>query len=257
MFLGLIVTILIAVLAFIAVARAVKSFLRALTCKRRVTDKKKDLKVSKVKTTDEAEAHEEEVKEDISQEIKEHYDAASSEGIGEDFWNEDTAFRIDGKAIADSCVGDSTLTYLEYNNRELTGVDFRGFNLIVEEDSRMVLTYGGSAVATLTRTERTCTAIINGETVTGTMPAYRTNTFPPELRPGITLSEIQTAIEASRAIRECGGNPEEVSRTMIGFFTSQDNLTILKREIDRKIQAKESLSKGPRNQKTQRAPRRI
>ena len=266
MFLGLIVAAVIAVTAFILAAKAVKRFLKLFSGKdknrKSPGDRKKDAgkgPKEASETAKESAAEEEVTKEEeaVPEEFRNRYAAASSEGIGEDFWNEETAFRIDGKTIADSCVEGSSLTYLEYSNRELTGDEFHGFNLIVEEGSRMVLTYGGVAVATLTRTERTCTAMINGETVTGTMPAYRTNTFPPELRPGMVASDLERMLEASLSIRSCGGNPEAVSRAMVELFKGPENITLLKTAIDRKIQAKESLRKGPRSQKTLRSPTRL
>ncbi len=266
MFLGLIVAAVIAVTAFILAAKAVKRFLKLFSGKDKSEnspgDRKKDAgkgPKEASETAKESAAEEEVTKEEeaVPEQIRNRYAAASSEGIGEDFWNEETAFRIDGKTIADSCVEGSSLTYLEYSNRELTGDEFHGFNLIVEEDSRMVLTYEGCAVATLTRTERTCKATINGEEVTGTMPAWRTNTFPPELRPGMVPSDLERMLEASRSIRECGGNPEAVSRTMVELFKEHENVKLMKASIDRKIQAKESLRNGPGDKKPRRSPVRL
>ena len=111
--------------------------------------------------------------------------AIHDNGISEAFSEGETSFRIDEKATASECIARSALSFIEYENKDLAGDDFFGFNLFVEEDSWMVLTYNGCAVATLTKEERETTAIINGETVKGSLPAYRTNTFPPELREGM------------------------------------------------------------------------
>ena len=266
MFLGLIVAAVIAVTAFILAAKAVKRFLKLFSGKDKSEkspgDRKKDAgkgPKEASETAKESAAEEEVTKEEeaVPEQIRNRYAAASAEGICEDFWNEETAFRIDGKTIADSCVEGSSLTYLEYSNRELAGDGFHGFNLIVEEGSRMVLTYGGVAVATLTRTEMTCKATINGEEVTGTMPAWRTNTFPPEPRPGMVPSDLERMLEASRSIRECGGNPEAVSRTMVELFKEHENVKLMKASIDRKIQAKESLRNGRGDRKPRRSPVRL
>ena len=252
MFLGLIVALVIGLAASALAARTAKRVIRLFSAKGRA-DRKEDAK----KESGKPEETPKEEEETLPEEARNRYAAATSEGIGEDLWNEESAFRIDGKTIADSCVEGSSLTYLEYAHRELAEDGFHGFNLIIEEGSRMVLTYGGVAVATLTRNERTCKATINGEEVTGTMPAWRTNTFPPELRPGMVPSDLERMLEASRSIRECGGNPEEVSRAMVELFKGPENITLLKTAIDRKMQAKESLRKGPRSQKTLRSPTRL
>ncbi len=94
--------------------------------------------------------------------------------------------------------------------------------------------------------ERETTAVINGETVTGTVPAYRTNTFPPELKEGMVVSDLERMLEASERIRALAGDSEAVSLALQEFFTQGDNVTKLKGAIDRKIQSKESVRKDLR-----------
>ena len=260
MYLGLIVFLIVGVAGSALAIKGVKALARHVMAaiKREKDEGKEKGQTTSGPVTEDTvpkeEGKEQSPEEILPEETRNRYAAAVSGGIDEVLYTDETPFRIDGKVIADSCVGDGPLTYLEYSNRELTGDEFHGFNLIVEEGSRMVLTYGGVAVATLSRTERACTATINGEEVTGTMPAYRTNTFPPELRPGMVASDLERMLEASLSIRKCGGNPEEVSRAMVELFKGPGNVSLLKAAIDRKIQAKESLRKGPRSQKPQRSP---
>ena len=123
----------------------------------------------------------------------------------------------------------------------------------------MVLTYNGCAVATLTKEERETTAIINGESVKGSLPAYRTNTFPPELREGMVVSDLEKMLEASERIKNCYGNPEQVSAIMKEYFTRGDNISRLKRAIDRKIQSKVSFREGkePSQQQALKRPRKL
>lgn len=194
-------------------------------------------------------------REEVPEETKRRFAASLFNGISEAFSLEETSFRIDEKAIADACISRSALSFIEYNNRELAGKDFFGFNLIVEDDERMVLTYNGCAVATLTKIERETTAVINGETVTGTVPAYRTNTFPPELKEGMVVSDLERMLEASERIKALAGDPEAVSLAMQEYFTQGDNVTKLKGAIDRKIQSKESVRKDAKQ--SQKSAKRL
>ena len=260
MFLGLIVFAILAAVAMTIALRAVRSLVRRLTGRDKEPEDKKDKKSSSKeekkpsegeskKEAKSAEAkpapeEEEEAQETIPEETGNRYAMAVRVGIFEAFSPEESDFKIDEKALADECVQGSSLSYLEYNNRELAGDDFLGFNLIVEEGSRMVLTYGGSAVASMTVIERQSTAIINGETVTGTMPGYRINTFPPELKPGMVVGDLERMLEAAEHIRGLQGDPVLVSRAMSTFFTEPENIARLKGSIDRKIQSKESVNKS-------------
>ena len=270
MFLGFVVFAILAAIVATVVLRTLRKLVRRLTGKKTdkpKEDKKKDKKPSESESQKENKENvitkEETIEEDpqleLSEDTQNRYDAALKSGISEAFSPEDSEFQIDEKALADECVADSTLSYLEYHNRELAGDDFHGFNLIVEQDSRMVLTYGGTAVASMTMVERKATAIINGETVTGTMPGFRINTFPPELKPGMSVSDLETMLVASDCIKGLGGDPSIVAIGMIGFFTDPKNTAKLKASIDRKIQSKESVRKGkaPAEKQSQRGPRKL
>ena len=240
MFLGLAVSLLLAVLAAVVALRAVRALFRLSTNAR---DKKHERKEQQEKEVSEKEQASEKAALDVPEETRLRFEASLHSGITECFSSGETAFRIDGKALADECVSASALSYLEYNNRELAGKDFYGFNLLVEDNARMVLTYGGSAVASLTLIEREATAVINGQTVKGTAPGYRVNTFPPELREGMAVGDLEKMLQAADCIKGLGGDPEAVSRAMTGFFTQGENVSRLKGAVDRKIQSKESVRK--------------
>lgn len=263
MFLGLIVFLILAVVGSALITRAARAALRSITGRgkgKEHSDGQKSRLKEKPKgpKPDPEEEHSPEINQPVIEEqTRSRYASALRSGISESFWTDESSFSIDSKLIADACTSDGSLSYLEYNNRQLAGKEFHGFNLLVEEDSRMVLTYGGGAVASLTLTEKGCPALINGQSVMGTVPAWRVNTFPPELKPGMVTTDLEKVIDAGKAIRECGGDPEKVSRTMVDLFKSPDNVSLLKTAIDRKIQAKESLRKGPRSQKPQRSPVRL
>lgn len=252
MFLGAAIFAIIVSLAAIIVLKALHTLLnapfwgkkKAKDAEGRKDEPKKESKSAKEKEEElEQESIEEKEEEEISEETRQRFADSLQEGISEAFSSEESTFRIDGKAIADQVVEGSSLSYLEYNNRELAGEGYLGFNLIVEEDCRMVLTYGGCAVATLTKIERETTAVINGETVTGTMPAYRTNTFPPELKEGMVVGDLEKMLEASERIKSLDGDPSQVSLAMQDYLTRPDNVSRLKDAVIRKIQAKESVSK--------------
>ena len=266
MFLGFVVFAILAAIVATVVLRTLRKIVRRLTGKKTdkpKEDKKKDKKPSESESQKENKeneiAKEEDPQLELSEGTQSRYEAAVSSGISEAFSPEDADFQIDEKALADECVAVSSLSYLEYHNRNLAGDDFHGFNLIIEQDSRMVLTYCGSAVASMTKVERKATAIINGETVSGTMPGYRINTFPPELKPGMTVSDLETMLVASDCIKGIGGDPSIVAIQMIGFFTNPKNTAKLKGSIDRKIQSKESVRKSKDNsqRQAQKGPRKL
>ena len=132
---------------------------------------------------------------------------------------------------------------LEFSSRALAGDSFMGFNLVIEDDERMVLTYGGEAVASITRFDRETTAVINGETVTGTEPAFRVNTFPPELRDGMTVSDVVRMMDAAEHIKTLGGNIPQVSEAMVDYFMDSDNVAKLKATLVKQIRQREAQSK--------------
>lgn len=249
MFLGLAVFLVIATILAILALKAVRTLSLGRSGRQAASGKKLS-ETESTKKESQAKGQEQtqksQVEKEVPEETKRRYAASLFSGISEAFHQEETPFRIDGKAIADACISRSALSFIEYNKRELAGKDFFGFNLIVEDDERMVLTYNGCAVATLTRIERETTAVINGETVTGTVPAYRTNTFPPELKESMVVSDLERMLEASERIKALAGDPEAVSLAMQEFFTQGDNVTKLKGAIDRKIQSKESVRKDLR-----------
>ena len=266
MFLGVIVFALVAILLAILALRAIRALTRGSGKgqQQQTSGKSHPQAESRKKgqTTEKEESEKEEVqkdapKEDLPEETRSRYAASLSDGISEASYLEDTSFRIDEKATADECISGSALSYIEYNNRELAGKDYFGFNLIVEDDARMVLTYNGCAVATLTKIERETTAIINGEPVTGTIPAYRTNTFPPELKEGMVTGDLEKILEASGRIKACAGDPEAVSAVMREYFTQGENVSKLRRAIDRKIQMKESSRRQKQDSAQRKTPKRI
>ena len=121
----------------------------------------------------------------------------------------------------------------------------------------MVLTYNGSAVATLTRIERETTAVINGETVTGTLRAYRTNTFPPRLKDEMVVSDLEKMLEARGRIRACGSDPALVSACMVYIFSAPENVRKLKIAMDGKIQAKESTRRLTPDMAPKKSPKQL
>ena len=262
MFLGLAVFLVIGtILAFLAL-RAIHELTFGRSNRRQqAAPEKKQPEPEKKKSPSEskAESQKRQLEKQVPEGTKRRYAASLFNGISEAFFEGETSFRIDEKATASECIARSALSFIEYENKDLAGDDFFGFNLFVAEDSWMVLTYNGCAVATLTKEERETTAIINGETVKGSLPAYRTNTFPPELREGMVVSDLEKMLEASERIKKCYGDPEQVSAIMKEYFTRGDNISRLKGAIDRKIQSKVSLRKGkePSQQQSPKRPRKL
>lgn len=261
MFLALIVLVLAAMVAGTLVARAAKAVLsifRGSNSKEETAKKGEDkepVKSEKVSAQEsQQETAETGVQQDngFSEEQTERLDHAQRLGISEVFWKEPSECRIDGKAIADTCVESSALTYLEVNNRELAGNDFMGFNLIVEQDSRVVLTYDGQAVATLTRVEKTVKKDKDGSTEEVKTVHYRTNTFPPKLARGMVPDDVEKMLCAASSIRATDGDPELVLSEMISCFSSTENASKFKLNVDPKIQAKES-KKRSQEKKTTRS----
>lgn len=264
MFLALIVLVLAAMVAGTLVARAAKAVLSIFrgsdskeeTAKEaRKGEDKEPVKSEKVSAQEsQQETAETGVQQDngFSEEQTERLDHAQRLGISEVFWKEPSECRIDGKAIADTCVESSSLTYLEVNNRELAGNDFMGFNLIVEQDSRVVLTYDGQAVATLTRVEKTVKKDKDGSIEEVKTVHYRTNTFPPKLARGMVPDDVEKMLCAASSIRATNGDPELVLSEMISCFSSTENASKFRLDVAPKIQAKES-KKRSQEKKTTRS----
>lgn len=268
MFLGLAVFLVLALVVSILVIRLIKSLVRLLAGngkKEKETEREKEEKKEaegKVpkESVSESESQSESLEagqDPISEEIRNRFATSEKDGISETFWTQDTDLAIDSKTVADLSVGTSSLTYLEFNNRSLAGDDFFGFNLIIEEDTRIVLTYNGLAVASITKVETEATAIVNGQQVEGTGTSYRVNTFPPDLRPGMTLSDIEAMLDAAERVRACGGDPRLVADVMLSEFTDPLNVSKLKGAVDRKIQSKETARKEIRQQERKTQARRL
>ena len=268
MFLGLAVFFILAFVAYVAILRAVKALFRLLTSQRKMQEpenaRQEKKKESKVKEESRSESRTKSEQEKIEKEpdpeeeqIRLRHDAALSTGITESFSSDGSGFDLDPKAIADRCTEQSSLTYLEFNNREIAGDDYFGFNLIIEKDSRMVLTYNGQAVASLTKVEVRSTAVINGQEVEGTAPAWRINTFPPGLSPGMVPYDLGKMLSAADRVRECGRDPALAAERMLAAFSDPENVIRLKKAVDRKIQAKESAGKGPASQQRRKSPARL
>lgn len=269
MFLGLIVFFVLAAVAGIVVIRSARALLRRLTGGGKADGEAPARKEGgKAKAAAESEARKEEPERESRREEKGQREAESpgeeiigqrharavTGGITEAFSSTDAAPDIDPKAIADRCTRENGLTYLEFNNRELAGKDFYGFNLVIEEGARMVLTYNGQAVASLTKVEVRTTAVINGQEVEGTAPAWRINTFPPSLRPGLAPTDIGRMLTAADRVRACGRDPSLAMDAMLYEFTGRENVTRLKAAVDTKIQMKESGVKAAPKRKRETAP---
>ncbi|MBQ0025729.1 MAG: hypothetical protein KBT00_08480 [Bacteroidales bacterium] len=168
------------------------------------------------------------------------YAAARNEGISEAFWENDTDVKIGEDAISEKCLRDAHLSSLEMADRSLAGPEFFGFNLLVQENQKMTLTYHGQAIATLTRIEKSVTLEKDGEKVSQTKVIYRTNTFPPHLNPGMVPGDLEKMLLAVDRIAECNGNPELVAGAMMGEFCDVQNVTRLRQSIDPKIQEKQT-----------------
>ena len=270
MFLGLAVFIVLAVAAYVAVLRAVKALFRLLAGQRKMSEpestRREKKKETNAKEESRSESRAKSGQEEIEkgqgldpeeEQVRRRHDAALSTGITETFSSDGSGFDLDPKAIADRCTEQSSLTYLEFNNREIAGDDYFGFNLIIEKDSRMVLTYNGQAVASLTKVEVRSTAVINGQEVEGTAPAWRINTFPPSLSPGMVPSDLGKMLSAADRVRECGRDPALAAERMLAAFSDPENVIRLKKAVDRKIQAKESAGKGPASQQRRKSPARL
>ena len=254
MYLALIVLVLVGITAGALVARIARAVLTAFRNGNQKEDSgrnekgqpekpsDKQLKESKDETQEEVkqESHTENM---FSEEQTARLDSAQGSGISEDFWKEDTKAAIDSKKVADTCVQDSSLTYIEVNNKELAGSDFMGFNLIVEQDSRMALTYGGQTVATITRVEKVVKKEVDGKIEETKTVHFRTNTFPPKLTKGMIPEDVEKMLSAASAIRSAEGNPELVMEKMTSLFCSPENVERFKRNVAPKIQAKESRSR--------------
>lgn len=254
MFLGLFVFASAAILLTILAVKALKRIARLFTGDK-AENKGKDEKPSKGKKQDASKTEEktrvqaEEKGPDIqqeqpSEELRQRYAGALFLGITESFYTGETPFVIDSKTLADDCVNTSSITYLEFNNRLLAGDDYFGFNLVVEEGERMILTYNGQALASITKIETEATAIINGTEVKGTAPGYRINTYPPHLSEGMAPSDVERMLEATDHIKGLPGNPMLVAQAMTEFFTHPENISKLKGAVDRKIQSRESVRKN-------------
>ena len=250
MFLAAIVLAVIVIAAGVLFTKVVKGALRLFRSgnsesspsqKDEVKEKKQK---AEAKPVEKEETKSESVSEEpvLEEELGNRYAAARHSGISEIFWKKDTDWKIDSKAIVDKCVTVSPLTYLEMNNRVMAGGDFRGFNLIIDEGSKLTLTYLGQAVATLTRIENITTQTVDGKETSVTSISYRTHTFPPRLALDMVPKDLERMLGAVESIRSCGGNPEKVFEAMTTSFTNPDNTTFLKENIDPKIQAKESKS---------------
>ena len=278
MFLGLAVFAILALVLSIIVIRAVKALFRLLTggkkddqkTEEKTQPEKEKAAKSETKEKSEKESVEEakseseqlekspEMESDPAEDlIRNRYSEATLQGITESFASVGGMMEIDPKTVADLCVGSSGITYLEFNNRELASEDYFGFNLIVEKDSRMVLTYNGHAVASITAVETKATAIINGQEVEGTAPGLRINTFPPHLSPGMVPGDLERMLTAADRIRACGGDARMAADVMIDEFSEPGNISRLKGAIDGKIQSKESARKQTVQHAQKRSPKRL
>ena len=177
-------------------------------------------------------------------ELGQLYTGALSAGITENFVDKPADVSIDGKAFADAIVKEGVLSYLEFNNRELAGKTFTGFNLIIEKDSRMVLTYAGQAVASITQIDREVEVTVNGEETTLTRQSFRINTFPPSLTRGMVPEDVRRMLDASGRVRLADKDPGLAVDAMLAVFSEPENIRALKRTIDPRIQAKESVRKN-------------
>ena len=261
MFLGLAVFLVLALVVSILVIRLIKSLVRLLTGgkkkeqeKEKEPESKQDSKKEQ-KSQSESKSESQELEQGPSEEeqaeaelMQARHEYARSRGITEEFAPEGKLIEIDPKTAADLCVSGSGLTYLEFNNRELASEEFYGFNLIIEKDTRMVLTYNGQAVASITAVETRATATINGQEVEGTAPGMRINTFPPSLKPGMVPSDLEKMLGAAERIRACGNDPAMVADYMLSEFMDPENVRRLKNSVDQKIQSKESSLKQSQEQ---------
>ena len=264
MFLGLALFVILGIALSIIVIKALKALFRLLTGNGKQPDEgntkavaaDKVVQTGKKKEQKEAESESETAEksegaemEPVSEELKSRYAFSQLDGITESEWTGEAKVDLDPAAVESRCVQQSSITHLEFANRDLAGDDFYGFNILVEVDKKMTLTYNGQAVASITKIDVSATAVINGEEVKGTVPGYRVNTFPPVLKPGMVPSDLEKMIGAAERVRACGGNPEWVAEAMMGEFCLPENISRLKSSVDGKIQQKES---SPRKQEVQK-----
>ncbi len=271
MFAALILVVILAIVTGVIVLKAIRSALSLLSMRGRKpqdahtesikpdrSSKKEKGKNESEEISQEKKKSPEETPDPLNEEERERLSQASQAGITESFWTEKSDVVINGKDFADACVENSALTYLEVNNRNLAEENFFGFNVIIEDDKKMTLTYRGSAIVSLTRIEKETTAVINGETVKGTQVMYRTNTFPPRYVSGMLPDDIDRMISAARAADACEGNPKLVKELMENCFTGDGNIPRLRADIVSKIQAKESVRQTQSKGKVQNSkPRQL
>ena len=253
MFLGLATFIALSLVTLFLVLRLVRRVLRLFSGGRKDDSQPREKKEKKPKGKKEEKAQKEseslqkkdspaETPEDeaLEQEIA----GALSSGITETFVDKPDGVSIDGKAFADAIVKEGVLSYLEFNNRELAGKGFSGFNLIIEKDSRMVLTYAGQAVASITQIDREVEVTVNGEETTLTRQSFRINTFPPSLTRGMVPEDVRRMLDAAGRVRLADKDPGLAVDAMLAVFSEPENIRALKRTIDPRIQAKESVRKN-------------
>lgn len=166
-------------------------------------------------------------------------------GITERFVQDDGSYPvIRSREISDILSKESGMTHLEANNRRLAGDRFKGFNLMVDDGSRMTLTYAGQAVASLTRFREEETKTVDGKEVKQEVSYYRTNTFPPRITDSLLPTDISTMLEAGARIRQVDDDPNLVWAVMKDIVTECGNVEKLRTELAPKIQAAESKHKA-------------
>ena len=259
MFLGLATFLVLSIVALVLVFRLVRTVFRFFSGTGKKEGKQPAEKPAKVQKESHGRKEEKAMSENESEqaekkpapgqelgdgELDQLYTGALSTGITENFVDKPDDVSIDGKAFADAIVKEGVLSYLEFNNRELAGKTFTGFNLIIEKDSRMVLTYAGQAVASITQIDREVEVTVNGEETTLTRQSFRINTFPPSLTRGIVPEDVRRMLDASGRVRLADKDPGLAVDAMLAVFSEPENIRALKRTIDPRIQAKESVRKN-------------
>lgn len=248
MFLTLLLLIIVGIAVAAVVAKAVKASLSSLRKDSQENTNTPKAEPEKTENRKESEQKQKEAKAEQQKEIplnkvqRNRFSEARRRGISEDFWTEATEVKLEEKTFADKCVKEGALSYLEVGNRDMAGAEFMGFNISIDENEKMTLSYNGQAVATLTRIKNITTQTVDGKETSVTSISYRTHTFPPRLSPDMVPKDLERMLGAVESIRSCGGNPEKVFDAMTASFTNPDNTTFLKENIDPKIQAKESKS---------------
>lgn len=259
MFLGLATFLVLSIVALVLVFRLVRTVFRFFsgagkkggkqTSEKPAKEQKESHGRKEEKALSENESEQAEKKPAPGQELGDGeldqlYTGALSAGITENFVDKPDDVSIDGKAFADAIVKEGVLSYLEFNNRELAGKTFTGFNLIIEKDSRMVLTYAGQAVASITQIDREVEVTVNGEETTLARQSFRINTFPPSLTRGMVPEDVRRMLDASGRVRLADKDPGLAVDAMLAVFSEPENIRALKRTIDPRIQAKESVRKN-------------